>query len=62
MSYPPSEFSGYSQEIQPEPHELTAAERLRLTYRTDPVDAETDPDETRVLYQEVPVADFEEKA
>lgn len=35
----PSEFGGYPGTIQPEPHELTAAERARLERRVNPSDA-----------------------
>lgn len=60
-SLPPSEYGGYGEEIQPEPHTLTAAEKLRLTFRSDTTDAETSPEDERVRYQEVVKADFEEK-
>lgn len=35
----PSEFGGYPGPIQPEPHELTAAEQARLERRVNPADA-----------------------
>lgn len=60
MSISPSEYGGYSQEIQPEPHQLTSAERLRLAYRSDPDDPDSNPDDARTQYQEVDVAAFEE--
>lgn len=57
-----SEFGGFSNLIQPPPHELTAAEMLFLIYQLDPSDAQTDPLEQREKYQAVPDSGFEEKA
>lgn len=39
MTDQPSEFGGYQQSIQPEPHQLTAAEEARLMRRVKPSDA-----------------------
>jgi hypothetical protein len=39
---------------------LTSAEKLRLSFRSNPTDADTNPEDLRFDYQEVPVADFEE--
>lgn len=38
QSNQPSEFGGYPGTIQPEPHELTNAERARLERKTNPAD------------------------
>lgn len=52
---PPTEFGGYPGLIQPEPHDLTAAEAhgvlIRAGMRGDTSDADTivDPDTGRVL-------------
>jgi hypothetical protein len=35
----PSEYGGYPGSIQPEPHQLTAAEEARLMRRVNPADA-----------------------
>ena len=35
----PSEYGGYPGTIQPEPHQLTAAEEARLMRRVNPADA-----------------------
>jgi hypothetical protein len=46
-----SEYGGSdthkTQGVQPAPHPPSAAEQLRLTYGTDPVDATSGPDETQ---------------
>jgi hypothetical protein len=39
----PSEFGGHPGPTQPPPHELTAAEQLRLRYLSDPADPDDDP-------------------
>lgn len=57
----PSEFGGHGGEIEPEPHPLTSAEKLRLAFRSEPTDPETNPDDLRVKYQEVEDSGFEEK-
>lgn len=44
---PPSEFGGYAGTIQPEPHELTAAERARLERKTNPADPSDTVDAAR---------------
>lgn len=43
----PSEFGGVPGPIQPEPHQLTAAERARLERRVDAADAEDNVEAAR---------------
>lgn len=44
----PSEFGGYPGLIQPEPHQLTNVEQLRLERQLDPADPGDNVDAARV--------------
>lgn len=48
----PSEFGGFGGLVQPEPHELTAAEKLvEMHHRSVPSNPDVDPEEERFKEQ-----------